>query len=228
MDEIMTPWGTVRYEGDVPTAKHQDILTAIAVVAKATSVDSVGRLHVLFDMADLRKVLRSDDWHWLKPKLEELVSCRINLKKPGSDWGKTRTILAGVDDSEFEAKRLPGQKKAMLKEIILSEIATLLIMEGMLVYLSDDVTKTILALKSQVSRSVARFCLSHTKDQVHKLETVLKAVGTGGGVRMARKYSAQLCKDADGLQKLGIEVSNKAVVYSRPKGVWFSANGWKT
>lgn len=218
---VETPWGTVRFLDGVPSSRHQDALIAIAACSVANKTDEVGRLHILFDMPDVKKMMNCDDWHWLKSKLNELVSMKVELKKKNDDWGRTRTILAGVDDSDVDAPRRKGQKAAKFKEIIFSEITSQLIRDGMLVYMKREVTEAVLALHHPVSRSVARFCLSHSTDQVHGLETVLKAVGCGGGDRMVRKYRWQLHKDEVGLAKLGVTVTNNQVISKRQKGVWF-------
>lgn len=222
---IETSWGTVRFDNGVPTSKHRDILDAIAVCALATKVDAVGRKHVLFDAVDVIKLLRSDDWCWLREKLEELVTTSITIKRPGSDWGTTRAVLAGADDAEAFADRAGAQFGARLKKIIFSELMTKLLEQDVLVHMRPEITKMVLFLDYQVSRSLARWCLSHTTDQHHQIDVVLRAIGCTGSDRNFRRYKQQLRDDATGLKALGIEIDAGIVHYARQNGVWFHREG---
>lgn len=221
-EPIDTPWGSVSFPMRAPTGRHRDIIDAIAACALATVVDAVGRLHVLFDAAEVSAMLtKSADWHWLHAKLIELTTIAITLKRPEDDWGQVRTILAGANDTDIDAPRKGSRYGAKLKQIIFSEITTQMLATDLIVNVQKEVVIAILGLRHQVSRNLARWCLSHETDQHHQSDTVLNACGCGGGERMTRKYLSQIKADAEGLKKLGIELADKKIHYSRHKGVWF-------
>lgn len=224
-ETIVTPWGDVFFPKGAPTARQGDIIYAIAACSLASRIDAVGRMHVLFDSRDVIQLINSDDWYWLKEQLYDLTNTSIAVKpKSKKNWGQTYKVLAIVGDSKHDAPRKGSQYTVKLRKVVFSELATSLLKSDVMVHCNKKVTEGVLALKMQVSRSLARWCISHSTNQNHNILTVLHAIGCGGGDRMARKYSKQIKdNDLDGLKVLGIVINGTVVQYKRPKtGIWFT------
>ena len=80
----------------------------------------------------------------------------------------------------------------------------------------------VVGLRHQVSRSSAKWLLSHTGEQHHKINDLLSYVGCKGNRAMMSKYKKQLTEDSVGLDLIGITVDNKVVHYARNKGVFIT------
>jgi len=218
---IESSWGAVRFDHGTPNGRHQDIIEAIAVCALSTKFDEDHRLNVLFDAVEVKQLLLSDDWHWIKSKLTELKEVAVTIKPSGEDWGQTWRVLDDVGDSKADAPRTGNKFKAKLKKITFSKHWTSILETSLIVKAKPEIIKSVLGLKNQVSRNLARWCLSHATNQHHQLCKAMDAIGCGGGARMARKYALQLTMDDYGLRDLGIKIADNTVHYERTKGIWF-------
>jgi hypothetical protein len=223
---IFTKWGDVKIERGNPLARHRDYLDAISLCREASSYDSVGRLHVAFDFAKVKKILNVEsDWGDAREFLVDLASTVISTRKPGETGWHSWTVLSDVKDSTADAERDGWQFKGKLKKIIFHEKAVDFLIRDAKIFLSRDVTVKVLGLKHQVSRSVARWCLSHSGDQNHSLRDVLAAVGVRCGDRVRRRYVSQLHKDDSGLQELGVTVEDGMLRYRRlGKGIFIEGS----
>lgn len=214
----------VSIERGAPRARHRDILDAIMVSASKVAVDPVGRIHVLFDIADVRQALGlsciSFDWSKCRAYLLDLQSTIIAIRRPGDDWPTSWPMLAAVGDAKGDAVREQHQFSAKLKKIVFSEGAAALLNSETQLYLNKSLVLKILALRHQVSRSVARWMVSHSGQQHPAVDDVLAYVGAAGGERQRRKYLQQLRGDGQALAEIGIEFDGEQLHYARSSEVF--------
>lgn len=214
----------VSIERGAPRARHRDILDAIMVSASKVAVDPVGRIHVVFDIADVRQALclscTSFDWSKCRAYLLDLQSTIIAIRRPGDDWPTSWPMLAAVGDAKADAVREQHQFSAKLKKIVFSEGATALLNSETQLYLNKSLVLKILALRHQVSRSVARWLVSHSGQQHPAVDEVLFYVGAAGGERQRRKYLQQLRGDGQALAEIGIEFDGEQLHYTRSSEVF--------
>ena len=212
----------VRVERGRPTARHRDVLDAIMVSATTMAIDAVGRVHVIFDVADVRDTLggKSIDWTKIRDYLLDLQATTISIRRPGDDWPESWPMLAIVGDAKAEALRRAHLYSGKMKRIAFSEGVAALLESETRLYVNKNVVRQVLRLQNQVSRSVARWLISHSGDQHQRVDTVLSLVGAGGGERQQRKFHKQLRDDAEGLKRLGISFEGGILHYQRNVGVF--------
>lgn len=230
-----TKWGSVKVERGHLTARHRDLLDAILACAVRTVADASWGVHVIFDVADVRRMLGvTSDWSTIRKMLLDMETTAISWKRPGEEWPDSFPILSFVGEANSDAERPSHQFKGKLKRITLSPDYVRCAVHEVRLYLNLELTRQVLALTHQVSRSVARWCLSHSSAQRHELSQVLEAVGAiqpgepiSGRLarRGARKYVEQLAYDSQALAELGIVLDGGQVVYTRNKGVFVSVLG---
>jgi hypothetical protein len=174
------------------------------------------------------------DWRDLRGDLHNLLSTVVQIEGAPSAWGAAFPIATFVGDANSPAARAPHQFPARLKRLVLSSGFTGLLEQYAAISLSRQTVKNVLSLRHAVSRAVARWCLTHTCDQHHALETVFGALGiiqpgepiTGRAAsRRARRYVQQIIEDAAGLGVLGIEIDRRRerLHYRRGAGVFITA-----
>ena len=219
----------VTVERGAPTTRHRDILDAIIVSAKTAVMDQVGRVHIVFDLADVRGALDLScaalDWSRLREYLLDLKTTVFAVRRPGDDWPTSYSVIDRISDARTQAERAPHQYGAPLKKIVLSEGYAALLAADARLYINKAVVLGVLRLKHRVSRNVARWLLTHTGDQHPRLQTVLPTIGARGGERQQKTYRKQLREDVTGLAQLGIQFDGKQLHYQRNTGVFIEATG---
>ena len=218
--ETKTRWGTVRLEGAI-SARHRDLIDAIALDQIDHKIDAVGRLHVLFDAKDVQKRLGCDNWRWMKEKLKNLTQTLITITKSDGRLSQTMTVLSGFDESDARAARNRNEFQCNLKKIVFSELATKVLLNDVTFNCSAKVGGALLGMRHQVSRSLARWCLSHSTNQNHDLKLILHSIGCIGSRQNMSRFTTQIIGDKTELAKLGIEVESGMCRYTRNKEVWF-------
>lgn len=216
----------ITVERGAPTTRHRDVLDAIIISAKTTAVDQVGRVHIVFDLADVRHALDLPcggmGWTRLRGYLLDLQSTVFSIRRPGDDWPESWNVVSWVGDAKGDAERSGGQFSSKLKKVVLSEGQAALLAQEARLYVNKNAVLQVLALKHRVSRNVARWLLSHSADQHPHLETLLPYVGATGE-RQQKTYRRQLREDAGGLAVLGIHFDGKQLHYQRGDGVFIEA-----
>lgn len=233
VNEISTRWGDVRIERGNPTARHRDLLDAIITVATKRMLDQEGNVHVFFDTVDVAEILgKKLDWRDIKEALLDLQSTVYSTKSvDGKKWVSTNNILIKIEDAKTDATRRDGQFAAKLKKIVISEDSANRLVGEVNITINKSTMAILLKLDHQVSKALARWCLSHSSEQHHSLQSIFEVLGLveegeaiGGRVASSTTYNyiKQLKNDSEGLDKLGISISNKTVHYIRGKGVFIS------
>lgn len=225
-------WGGVLVMRGKPTARHRDVLDAALTVGERVS-DLAGQLHIVFDAAEVQALLGAEtDWHGLKKMLVDLASTVISLHQPGEDWPPTFPILTYVGDAHSRAQRSAHQFQARRKRITISAGAADMLAREASVCLSRATVKRVLSMRHQVSRALARWCLSHSNVQHHPLADVFVAIGAAlpdepisgrKARRGVRERVRWLHEDADGLMALGIDIDGETLHYRRRNGVFITA-----
>jgi len=228
---VETKWGGVRVERGNPSARHRDLLDAILAVGQR-AVDLAGQVHVIFDLVKVKKLLDTEtDWCGVRKMLLDLAATVISLRHPSQDWPPSFPILTFVGESQNQADRPKNQFQAKLKRITFSAGYSELLLREARIYMDTEMVSVLLSLQHQVTRSVARWCLSHSLNQHHNLADVLAAVGaindnepiSGRHARsQVRQRVNRLTQDAGGLSKLGIKISNNVLHYSPGNTVFIS------
>lgn len=204
--------------------RHRDMLDAILAVAKKIKSDLVGRVHVVFDVADVRAALgmshKSFAWADLREYLLDLQCTAISIRRPGEEWPTSYTMISVIGESKDDAERKRGFP-AKLKKITFSEGFVVWLDSEARLFINKEVVRQVLALQHQVSRNAARWLLSHSRDQHPAVDHVLLHAGINSiSERQRRKYIAQLTDDDAGLKQLGIEFDSKQLHYRRNSGVF--------
>ena len=224
-----TAWGQVRVERGNPTVLHRDILDAVFSVAERASQTPTGELYVLFDAAAVLNLLGTKaDSRWLRQRLLDLMQVVISTRSSNSDdWPPSRPLLTCVGDTDLDAGREEWQFPAKLKKIVLSPAAVQAMADDIQIVLDKKIVANVLGLRHAISRSLARWMMSHKTKQVHDVDALIDALGANQvGDRQRRAYVAQLTADVKGLAVLGIQINNNFVTYTRPeKGIWFQMPG---
>jgi len=227
-----TKWGGVYVERGKPTARHRDVLDAVLIAGQRVS-DRAGQLHVVFDLAEVRRLLHTEtDWRGIKKMLLDLAGTVISLRQPGQGWPPAFPVLTFVGESNSTADRAGHQFPAKLKRITLSAGAAALLAAEARICLTRETVERVLSLQHQISRSLARWCLSHSNEQHHRLADVLVAIGAAEpgepisgrqARRNVRERVSWLREDAFALAELGIEIDGETLHYRRKKGVFIDA-----
>ncbi len=227
-------YGLVRVIKGGVTQHHRDLLDVIRAVAEHRVIDGGGQEHLIFDSAKVRELLPSRvNWRDVRDDLHDMLSTVIQIDgdAPGG-WSAAFPLATFVGDANSAAARAPHQFPARLKRLVLSAGFSGLLESQATITLSRDVLAKVLALPNAASRAVARWCLSHSKDQHHEIARVLAAVGaiqSGEPIagraanRQARRYAQQLRESAAGFARLGIELDGLRLHYARHKGAFISA-----
>lgn len=221
-----TLWGSVKIEKGNPTAWHKDILDAIMCNVMTYGIDSQNRLTVIFDVVDVQKMLGVEiDYTEIRKKLIDLQSTVFSIKHhKDEDFPTTQSIIASVGNSKKDAPRLDNQFPAKLKKIVFSELATARLLNELNITINKPTMANIFKMKNQVSRALAKWCLTHSNNQNHDLKNILIAIGAidfgqeiegRAASSQAHKYRNQLKADRELLQGLGITINNTSVHYTR-------------
>jgi hypothetical protein len=215
-----------------PTARHRDVLDAALTVGQRYSC-AEGQLHAVFDLADVRRLLAvATDWRGIRKLLLDLAGTVISLRQPGQVWPPAFPILTFVGEANSMADRAGHQFPAKHKRITLSAGAAALLAQEARVCLTRETVERVLSLRHQVGRALARWCLSHSNTQHHRLADVLVAIGaaeqgepiSGRNARsQVRERVQRLREDTDGLRALGIAIADETLHYHRQKGVFIDA-----
>jgi len=227
-------YGRVRVIRGGVTQHHRDLLDAIRATAEYRIVDAAGQEHLIFDVVRVCEILPSRiHWRDIRRDLHDLLSTVVQIEGTPGNWGAAFPIATFVGDANSPAARAPHQFPARLKRLVLSAGFTGLLEQHATISLNRQTVKNLLSLQHAVSRAVARWCLAHSGDQHHALETVFAALGiiqpgepiTGRAARrQTRRYVQQLFDDAAGLASLGIEIdSERRLHYRRRTGVFITA-----
>ena len=215
--------GVKKIKAKLPSAHHRDLLDAIHACAHDTYIDEGGRLVIVFDDLAVRKILghTNTDWRDLRLMIADLIGTVISVWSE-SDDPEIFSILDRYQVTALDAKRVPGQKQAKLKSITYSEgfVENLLEKQGQL-FINKTVITKILSLKNQVSRSAARFMLSHKGDQHHGIEEVFGYLGFKGAKSQMYEYLQQIQQDKEVLKELGIDLGSGMLHSVRNHGVFF-------
>ena len=210
-----TVHGGVRVEKGKLTARHRDYIDAIMANCEKTAFDQVGQLVIIFDDLKIRKVLGIADSRWddLRDRLLEIMSTVVSVRKTGAKWPPAFPILTFVGESETMMTNHGNNRfEGRMKKIILSAGMVDLMMTDAHLYVNKGLTNFILALGHQISRSVAKWTLTHTSDQHHSFVNMFDYVGVGNcSDRMKRDYVSQLKSDAPMLKQIGITIEGSVI-----------------
>ena len=220
-----TAWGHVMVERGNPSSIHRDILDGIFCAALQVAETPAGEMHILFDARAVLKLLGTRaDSRWLRQRLIDLMQTVIKTKSAqDAEWPPSYTLLTFVGDSFRDADRPEWQFGGKLKKIVLSPGAVQAMANDIQIFLNNTVVSRLLSLRHAISRSVARWLMSHKGSQTHDINDLIDVVGACHvRDRQRRAYTAQLRADAEGMRHLGIRINGKKVTYRRPpEGVWF-------
>lgn len=205
--------GEVRVVKGNLTARHRDYLDAILANKEKTLVDREGQLTIIFDDAKVRKILdiSATNWEDLRLKLVDMMTTAMAVKKPGSTskWPDTFPLLILVGECEtLKTNHGRGQYETALKKITLSKGMVDLLTNDAVLYINKNLMNFVLGMKHQISRSMAKWLMTHREDQHHSFINMLKYVGADNcSERMQRKYLSQLKDDSDKLRETGITIT---------------------
>jgi len=250
-------WGRVRVVRGGVGQHHRDLLDAIRTLAEHRVTDAAGQEHLIFDDAKVRQALGArmvwkreaeapgnrkgkalavrTAWKDMRDDLLDMITTVVQIDGLADSWGAAFPLAAFVGDANSPAARAPHQYPAHLRRLVLSAGFSKLIEEQAAVGFSREVLARVLGLRHAVSRAVARWCLTHSKNQHHDLAAVLAAVGATkpgeaisgrGGRWQAREYARQVREDAGALLELGIDLDAAGRLhYHRQKGVFIKMAG---
>ena len=221
---LETKFGTVRFVRGGLTAHHRDVMDVVTAFADKIDFTASGEVDIYFDPAKIAKVLGIDtEWRLQRELLRDLVGTVIEVKRAGVEkWEGAFSVLTFVGDTDEPAQRASWEFKTNLKKITLSKHYAALMQTDVALQLGQEVVRHVVGLRHQVSRSSAKWLLSHTGEQHHKINDLLSYVGCKGNRAMMSKYKKQLTEDSVGLDLIGITVDNKVVHYARNKGVFIT------
>lgn len=219
-------WGAFKVERGGVTARHRDIVDVILCLAidieyVRSSITNEVEMHILYDAKEVLKMLNTkSNFAWLQGLILDMQSTVISIRKKNGDWPDSWALVSFSGDSKKDKSTYKHQFSGKLKKLVLSPGAFKWMETDIQVFIKKNVMTKIMALKNQVSRSVAKWFLSHSNAQNHNIQNVLASVGCEGGERMINKRINQLIEDAEGLKKLGIIVG-ESVRSIKIEGVWF-------
>ncbi|MBU0499514.1 MAG: hypothetical protein KJ558_07100 [Gammaproteobacteria bacterium] len=226
--------------------RHRCLLDAVMTYATWCGIDPVRRLVVFFDIANIRRALGTPSLRWrdVRQSLIELIGVHVQIRRPNEEWPAIYPLVAGVDyaATNHSAPRRAGQftgrgqgdeddelrrdGSVRLIRLTFSEGYTAALAAGVGVRLSKTTLTTLLNMRHAVSRTVARWALTHSNVQHHPLADLLSTLDLvkpgGDGVvrirgrsasRQARDYVAQLMRDRVLLAHLGVEITDGAGGY---------------
>jgi len=223
-EAIETKFGTVRFVRGGVTAHHRDVLDVITAFAEEIDFSESGEIDIIFDPDKIAKVLEIDtEWRFQRELLRDLVGTVIEVRRAGAvKWEGAFSVLTFVGDTDIAAKRAAGQFGTCLKKITLSKHYAALMQTDVALQLGPELVMQVVRLRHQVSRSGAKWLLTHSNDQHHKINDLLSYVGCKGSRMMMSKYRKQLMEDSEGLGKIGIRIEDKVIHYARNKGVFIT------
>jgi hypothetical protein len=239
-----TNWGTVVFHRGSLTQRHRDVFDAIVVChtrfERWPNAEGFDQITVEFDRASVLKMLGVPHNHtWLKEMLIDMAGVVAELKsqKGGikanfiSGLITARESLTGValrkagQFSQYDEDSFRRGGNSPLWTITMSPQLVALYDSDLHIHMGKLVP-IVLSLEHPISKGVARWMLSHSDDQFHKVTDIFNALGVGEDPSNRRKLLKQLRDDGDILKELGIEVGDGPLLkaiggYKRNKSVWF-------
>lgn len=201
-----TPWGQVWVKGKARVI-HRDILDAIWLVADSIKMEN-NRYVIDFEPGKVLRALGTTKrGTWIEKRLYDLYQLELNYR-----WNKGEFRLNGLFRYLESIIRLDkktgrqGQFRGNKYRIVLTELATMMEQKEVRVNLGVFLEK-ILRLKSNFSRSVARFFITHSRGLHLDFQTLVVAVGADQ--RNISKWRRELKRDEEALKELGIYLSTK-------------------
>lgn len=222
----VSKWGSFKVVRGSVTARHRDVLDVIMSLSIDTeyvksSITGEVEMHILYDALEVLKMLNTTATNaWLKSMIVDMQATVISIQNKNGDWPDSWSLISFSGDSKKEAERQSKEFPAKLKKIVLSPGAVRWMSKDIQVFIKKDLMKNIMSLKNQVSRSVAKWFLSHSNSQNHSIDSVLMSVGCTGGSRQMNNRIHQIIEDTEGLKKLGIKIGT--TIYSvKIDGVYY-------
>lgn len=239
-----TNWGAVVFHRGCLTQRHRDVFDAIIACntrfERWANGDGFEQITVEFDRATVLKMLGVPHNHtWLKDMLIDMAGVVAELKS--NNGGIRANFIGGLITARESltgvALRNAGQfsqndedsfrrgGNAPLWTITMSPQLVALYNTDMHIHM-NKLVPTILGLENPISRSVARWMLSHSEDQCHRINSIFEAIGAADDASNRRKLLKQLRDDGTVLKELGIEIGEgsllkAAACYKRNKRVCF-------
>lgn len=222
----VSKWGSFKIVRGGVTPRHRDVMDAIITKCMKSqyvrnSITGEDEIHLLYDAKEVLEFLNTTStYSWLKGMLLDLQATVITIERKDGSWPDSWNLLSFNGDSKIDAVREPWQKQAKLKKIVLSPGTVKWMQQDIKIFVNEEVVNQVMLLKNQVSKSVARWFLSHANGQNHPIESVLEAVGCKIDAKEIKRRASQLEEDRDGLHALGISLGNN-INSRRIGGVWF-------
>lgn len=231
---IRSPFGEVRFDVGCLTSPDRDLLDAIIASKESFRFShKTERMEIIFDPAKVKKMMgmgANIPYDNLHRRLLRIQSVVLSIRLPGDDWGTSFSLIESVGDyrvnGEFQVvEHGSGKYNGKLKSLKFTKTGVKLMAIDTHLSVNPSIIKKILSMKNQVSKSLARWFLTHTGDQRHSIKNVLSYVGVDKNScsdRMIRKYISDIREDSLTLSELNIEINNETIFYTRNKNVFFS------
>lgn len=239
-----TNWGTVVFHRGSLTQRHRDVFEAIVAChtrfERYEDAEGYERISVEFERSAVLKMLGTPHNHtWLKEMLIDMagVVAELKTKKDGIEANLISGLIEAHKSTSGVALRRSGQfsghdEDSLMRggdtplwKIVLSPQLVALYNTDINIHM-NKLVPAILGLENAISRSVARWMLSHTEDQCHRINDIFDAVGAAEEPSNRRKLLSQLRDDAVELKKLGIDLGEGSLLkaaahYKKNKRVCF-------
>lgn len=212
---IETPWGHANIKGRLGQT-HADLIESFCKCAEDFMTDEQGRLHVLVDPQDVRKMMAGGAGHARYPLnrievlLEDIMSSIIELNVPAQKIKILGHIIDKVTDAPTPRRAKNGTERNIWVVIFSDTFAQLLEDDLQLHYNPAPIT----ALKTGVAQAIARQILTH-KDEPNggwKIDSLLESVGVDMSKNaMVRQRRAEVRSDSEGLKNLGIIIDDDRI-----------------
>ena len=224
-----THWGSIEIvENGGATSISRNVLDAIltkAIKKEFEIVSNTGdiQMNILYDSKEVLDYLNtSADYSWLLKKIQELQRTLISIQRKDKTWPDSWSLISYSGETKIDAKRRSGQFGGKLKKIVLSPGAVKWLLEDVSIVVDEEVCNKIMLLKSELSKSVVKFFITHIKDQNHTVLSVLNAVGCNTDTKKEiDRRIAQLKEDEENLEELGITRIGDKIKSKRLSGVRF-------
>ena len=224
--EIETPWGKARVKGRLGQ-HHASVIEAILRCSEEQGVSASGRVCLLVDGYQLRRLLPSLSQASLLNIIADLRAATIVTEKHGGGWTVAGALLDEAELSQrvvdskafpdadgfarhkFGRGKEPGAPRQYLRVALSPRFADFI--TGCLPTNYRGQWEKILALKSPLSQSIARLMLTHQQGWKSGLKQVLSSKeGVDGAGRDKHRHWGRVIKaiemDLEDLAGMGVNV----------------------
>ena len=219
VDEVcVTSWGRVRVKGRLGQ-QHADVFETICYRAQRTAPTPDGRIKLLVDPAEVRRVARQSSGSTFMHVIEDLMQALIEIMAPMHLACVGHLIdhidLAQRANGEHITRFNPlGGTRTMWRTEIGRAACKLLDAD---LWLHRDPTP-IAALRHGISQAVARHILTHRAGTCDRwgMDTLIRMVAGDLQPQQMRDRRRELCADFPALARMGVRVAD---VEQKPGGV---------